>query len=204
MTDTPSQQAVDEALREIDGLIESIGDQTVGTLNAVTDDDQNVTGRQVKHGGHVYAVIASPAFRHVKIQASFDAAEAIAISEVQESTGGQAQKVQPSQAAIQSARSDLRDDMDSDEISRIRSELINRVSVDDTVIQLTPEGDAFTTGFAVEDRLFVYDRDIELPEFSSRVQSAINVMWRGKEFLVDAYDVRDAVNGGQSEPRAFQ
>lgn len=204
MTENPSQDAVDEALREIDGLAESIGDQPIGTVRNETGDGDTIITRQIERSaGDRYSVVASPTFRYVALQTSFDAAETLAATEARANAGENVQQVQVSEEAIQTARRELRDRISEDQHGAIRATLVNRTGTDDFVVQLMPQNQVFVTGFTVEDRLFVYDRDITVTEFYDEVQSLHNTLWRGTEYIWDAYDLREAVAESQEGPRGY-
>lgn len=204
MIEGPSQEAVDEALREIDSLVESIGDQSIGTVRNKTREGETITTRQVERSaGDRYSVVASPAVRYVALQVSFDAAETLAATEARANAGEDVQQVQLTEEAIQTARRKLRDRISEDKHGGIRATLINRTSTDEIIVQLTPQNQEFVTGFAVEDRLFVYDRDLTVNEFYDEVQSLHNALWRGSEYLWNVYDLRDAVAESQEGPRGY-
>lgn len=191
MIETPTHEDVDEALSDVDDLIDRIGDQVNGNVNEQTEQGMPVKGRQVQHGGHGYHVLASPQFAHIKLQAGFDAAEMLAANQAIAQADGP--QVQVTDASLQSAQNKLRDRADKD-LGTIREELINRVSVDEKVVQLNAD-EEFVSGFQVTTRLFMYDESVSVAKFNDEVQALINVLWRGKAYLMSEYNLQ----GGGSD-----
>ena len=50
--------------------------------------------------------------------------------------------------------------------------------------------DSAVFGFGLEDRLYLYDEEVNVSEFNDRVQTLINHFWRAREFLLISYEVR--------------
>lgn len=199
MTETPTQEDVDEALSDVDDLINRIGDQITGIVNEQTEQGIPVTGRQVQHGENGYHVLASPQFAHIKLQTGFDAAEALAANQaIAQAEGPQ---VQVTDASLQSAQHELRDRADKD-LGTIREGLINRTSVGEKAVQLNAD-EEFVIGFQVGTRLFMYDENVSVSEFNDEVQALINVLWRGQEYLVNEYDLLGAVSDGGEDLPGF-
>lgn len=206
-----SQQDVDEALRDIDDLIDSIGDQTQQTINAQVDETGDpVTGRAVQRGDHVYQVLATPAWNFVQVQAKFDAAEARAFERAQADGGSPAggppmAQPQISAPAIQRHRGDLLDNLSEEEHEDLRVRVIDALTEGDLVAALLPGQRMEITGVEVQNQLFIYDEDISISEFNTAVQEVINTLWDVKEILVEAYGLRDGpVSTPSDDTPAFQ
>ena len=198
---TVSQSEVDEALREVDSLIDRIGDQTTGTINDQTDRGSPIVGREVQHGGHGYQIIGSTEIEHVLLQSGFNAVEALAAEEAVAAADGC--QVQIDGTMIQSARRKLEDRADPDEIGQLREGLVHRLGRSDTVTEIQTN-DQLVTAFTVSRKLFVYDREIPISQFNSEVQSLINAEWRGKAYLLGQYELVDGLNDDNDGPRGFQ
>lgn len=194
-----SQQDVDEALREIDVLIDSIGDEIADTISGVTERGTPINGRLVVHGGLGYQVLGTADHPFFTIRSGFDAAEARA-AEVA-SDGGQA--MQFTETDLDSVRRQFRAQVGDDDLGDIREGLINRLSRGPLAVSLNAD-EEFVTGFEVSGKLFVFDEDIGPQEFYDEVQTVISAMWRGKEYLVNEYELRDQVDTDDIGPRGFE
>lgn len=204
----PTQQDVDEALREVDTLIDRIDDQIVDTVSGQTDDGQTVNGRVVQHGTHVYQVLGSTAFRHLKVRAEFNVAEALAVQRASiQADGGTATQVEVSPQDVQQARTELLNGLDDDQTEEIRQGVIDRVTDASVEAQLQTADDGRTVfGIELARQLHIYSEDVSPAEFADEVQTIVNQMWRTKEFLLKEYGVRDAIGGGTPTggPRGIQ
>lgn len=198
----PTQADVDDLLVDIDEWNRQLNKQTVDHLNETLHDGTVVEGRVVKHGSYQYSVQASVDWPYVAIESSFDVAEGLTTSQAQARADGgqQATATQPDiQQAKQRLRSGANDDLDV-----IRREVIRSLSRGPLAFEARQDNDLLT-GFKVERKVFPYDRQYSVQEYADDVQTVISGVFRGKEELIQRYDVRNAVGGRSSGgPRGFQ
>lgn len=202
-TETPTQSDVDASLRNIESLVEQIGDQVVDDLRAEADDGTVVRGRQVQHGQYNYQALAAQSWPYVQIQSQFNAVQALAIDRATSANSGNGQPVQLSTDEIAQVHKDIRDTVDED-LGTIRQGLIDRISEPGYGTNLDAEG-AFVTGFTVSTKLFPYEEEPSAKEFYEAVQGVISLMYRGKTHLVTQYGLQNLGDDqNQGGPRGFQ
>lgn len=196
----PSQQDVEDALRDIDQLTSRIGNQTSGQQT------RNVNGTDIdilpaKHGNMQYSVQASTEWPFVILETSFRVDEALAAERAQvRADGGVQQSGTPTQPEITQARQDLRDGA-VDDIGVIRREVAKSLSQGPMVY--TPRNDDdLLVGFKLERKLYPYDTTITVDEYSDVVQTMMSAHYRGREELIQRYSVRKSITD-QSGPRGY-
>lgn len=199
-----TQDEVDAVLQDVAALHDRTGTQTLDSVTETAPDGTRVNALVALHGNIQFTVQASTEWPHCIIKSRFDAAEALAAGRAQALTdGGHQQSPQLSGADVSQAKQDLRGLAD-DDLDVIRRELVKSISRGPHGISLNTEDD-LVTGFSVERRLYLYDRDISVQEYAEIVQELAAVLYRGKEQLLQRYDIQSAVDGPSSPgPRGFQ
>lgn len=207
MSTSTSREDVDAALRDVEDLIDCIGDEQVDTFRGeVEPTGEPVLGRVAQHGSHPYQVLGTPARNFIKVKSGFDAAQLVAAGRAQTDGGRgsvQGQQINVNQRDVENAREELVDDLSESEVREIRDEIISRLAQDDLTVDLTATGDV-VTGFEVGTELFAYDQDLTVSEFSSTVSRVVNARWRTRSYMVSAYDIKGVIDsGGNPGPSAF-
>jgi hypothetical protein len=192
-----SQTEVDEALRNVDDLIDRIGDQVTGSRNEQADGNA-YTIREAQHGDHGYQVIASPSIGYLELRSGFNAVEALAkdMAVANARSGGQ---VQVSDRVVNSARRTVKEQSEDVDQQAVEDGLYRRASQNGVAIDLDSQ-DGVLTAFIASTKLFVYDEELSPSEFNQSVQSVINATVGGRAYLINEYDLAAALDDAGSDP----
>lgn len=208
MSATPSQQDVDAAIRRVDDLIDSIGDEINQPINATADDGTSVTGRQVQHGDFTYNVLAAPGNPSVQLQFPYNATQDLAVARAR-SDGGQQVHGGPAQVnvgpqQIEQSKQELRDAVDDDDLAEMRQGVLDRASVPPYSLKFEMDEEAIY-GFAVKADLYLYAEDVSVREFGEKAQGIVSLGWKAQSYLAHEYDIGGLADTDASQgPRGFQ
>lgn len=192
---------VDEFLADVDEWNRKLNKQTQDHINEAMDDGTVIQGRVVQHGTFQYSVQASTDWRHAILESSFDVAQLLASAQAQARADGGHQGAL-SQPELQQAKQELRNNSTND-LDVIRREIIKSLSCGPFAFAARTDQDLLT-GFNLERKIFPYDSDYSIKEYAADSQRLISAVYRGKEELIQRYDVRGSVSNQQSGPRGFQ
>jgi len=197
-----TQQDVDELLREVDSLTNSIGNEIIDSINGQLDTGESVCGRVIKHGNIQYGVQASPGWPHILLESGYNLAEDLAAGRKRARSDGGVQQSPPTQEELSRAKEDLKDHADEDP-GDIHLELIEAISNGPRAVKVEAD-EEFVYGFKIRRRLFAYDREVTVQEYFDEVQSLISAVFYGKNVLQQRYDIESAVSDPSGGPRGYR
>jgi hypothetical protein len=205
---SPTQAEVEEVLQDLDEKINITSDRVTQRIDVQSAEGEHVLGRAVQRGSTNYNLLGVVGQSVVKLQASFDIAQALAADRIR-ADGGQPEagtvgQVQVDEYQYERAKNDLRDAA-GDELPEIRQGLVDRLSEPAYALELTAD-DRFTYGFTVSTDLHPYHQDVPVSRFSDRAQGIASLLIRGREYVVNEYDVHELIDSDQdgSTSRGFQ
>jgi hypothetical protein len=185
----PSHQEYTGMLQKITTYIDAIQIELQEQIEGQTDSGQPVSGYSCRYGSHQIEVVGCPTWEFFQVRYSFDLAQLLAVQQAD---------VEPSQGTvtidrtdIRSARDDLAGRLSDEEHAALRLELITQLSDSSNAIALDADESDRVFGLTATRNIFVYEDAFGLGEFHEAVQRTVNLGWRGKEILIDAYGIRD-------------
>jgi hypothetical protein len=185
----PSHQEYTGMLQKITTYIDAIQIELQEQIEGQTDSGQPVSGYSCRYGSHQIEVVGCPTWEFFQVRYSFDLAQLLAVQQAD---------VEPSQGTvtidrtdIRSARDDLAGRLSDEEHAALRLELITQLSDSSNAIALDADEADRVFGLTATRNIFVYEDAFGLGEFHEAVQRTVNLGWRGKEILIDAYGIRD-------------
>lgn len=210
----PSEQDRDAALRRIVEYTEAMGNSIEGEAEGSTDDGRPLSGYQIRHGSHTIVVATVPGWEYFTVLYQTNVAHRIALHRAvdeQAPADGENVEIELDPTAIQDATAELREHLADEDLAELRAEFVRAVAqVTPTVaLDLTTE-DSLVTGFQAQTKLFPYREDFDIQEFAETVQTTVTAGWIGQEYLADAYDLAELVEGdiaassSDGEPAMFQ
>lgn len=196
----PSEAEIESELQSLEEVIERTGAEVVDQIQDTTPDGSTIRGRIVKHGGHHYNLIGNPDNHCIVASFAFNAVELIAGARAQQAAAqatGQAPpavQIQPDKQTLEETGEELRDSVrGKDELRDIRQGLIDRLSEPGVAATLMAD-EEFAFGFDVQAKFYVYDRDYTPAEYDEKAQTVVSLGWKGKEYLVNQYDIHGLVD----------
>jgi len=184
-----SSDGYQDALNQVTRYVKTIGDEIEEEIEGETEDGIPITGYSCSHGTHTYLILATEEDVYFNIQYPVSIDHAVAIKRAPNQG-----EVQISQSDINSARDYIENKLEAVPQSmrrEIRTNLIHIISREGVAANLDTTKSINIHGFQLNKKIFPFDKSFNISKFEDTVQRIVNLGWVGKDYLADAYGIKE-------------